>query len=264
MRPGEIGMVLDRALTPELLGAALRVATDHDGALDARRLLTVALRDQVSAQEAQGKTKKCLSRVWVSPPAQAQEMIRWAIDRQAEAGDRRALHFGAILATFPFAGSVAAIVGRQLHLDAKVEPRQVKAEARAILGDRSTIDIGARKVLTTMRYLGLLRGPDGGPLLLGDQPEVSPIFAGWIMHALLLTRQVESVAVRESSSSLEFATLKIQGSARGYPLLEIHEEERGSVVVSKTKSEPLRLAGSALARSLPQQEQLWPMKTSQP
>jgi hypothetical protein len=60
---GSIGMVLDRALNVDLLDVALRVETEHGGASDARRLLTVALRDHVSAQEAEGKTKKCLSRI---------------------------------------------------------------------------------------------------------------------------------------------------------------------------------------------------------
>jgi hypothetical protein len=159
-------------------------------------------------------------------------MIRWAIDNQADVDDRRGLHFAAILATFPFAGSVAATVGRHLHFDGKVDPRRVKAEVCSLLGDRSTIDVGARKVLTTMRYLGLLDGPDGGPLVLGGQPMVPQGFFGWTVHALLLTRQVESVGLRELSGARELATLTAVTGVNGYPLLEIHEEARGSVAVA--------------------------------
>jgi hypothetical protein len=57
MKPGPTGMVLDRALTPTLLDVALRVATESGESRDARRLLTVALRDHISAQESEGKTK---------------------------------------------------------------------------------------------------------------------------------------------------------------------------------------------------------------
>jgi hypothetical protein len=160
-------------------------------------------------------------------------MIRWAIDHQMEAGDRRALHFGAILATFPFAGSVAAIVGRHLHLEAKVDPREIKAEARAALGDRSTIDVGARKVLTTMRYLGLLEGPDGGPFVIGQQPALSPEFAGWLLHALLLTRQGDSIGLDEFSHAFELAGLARSLGSPEYPLLEVHTEARGAVAVAR-------------------------------
>lgn len=233
MRPAAIGMIVDRALTPDLLDVSLRVATNAPDDPDARRLLTIALRDHVSAQEAKGKTKKCLSRVWVAPPERARPMIRWAIDHQAEAKDRPALHYGALLATFPFAGAVAAIVGRQLHLDGRVEPARVKAEVRAAHGDRSTIDVGTRKVLTTMRYLGLLDGPNGGPLTTGTQPGLSPAFSGWLLHALLLTRQVEAIATDEPPRAPELATLRVESVASDYPLLETHAENGRSVAVAR-------------------------------
>jgi hypothetical protein len=228
---GSIGMVLDRALTVDLLDVALRIATEHGGAADARRLLTVALRDHVSPQEAQGKSKKCLTRVWVSPPPEAKAMIEWAVEHQAEADDRAALHFGALLATFPFVGTLAGIVGRQLHLDRAVDPAAVKAEARTLLGDRSTIDVGARKVLTTMRYLGLLQGPGGGPLAPARTARMAPEFAGWLMHGLLLTRRAESVGVAEVTRAPELSLLEVGQSVSLYPFLEFHTENGRTIAV---------------------------------
>lgn len=236
MSTGSIGMVLDRALTPELLDVALRVATDTGEHKDARRLLTVALRDHISAQEAEGKTKKCLTRVWVHPPDPAREMIRWAIYHQDLAADRAVLHLGAILAAFPFAGAVASLVGRQLHLEGFVDPRRVRAEARASLGDRSTIDVGARKVVTTLRHLGLLKGPDGMPLVLGQQPIVPSALTGWIMHSLLLTRQLSAVGADEPSRAFELATVKVENiRPSGYPLLELHTEGTRTVAVPRSR-----------------------------
>jgi hypothetical protein len=229
-------MVLDRALTPELLDVALRIATEAGDSPDARRLLTVALRDHVSSKEAEGKTKKCLTRVWVHPPETARKMIHWAVANQALDLDRTVLHFGAILATFPFAGLVASIVGRQLHLEGAVEPRRVKAGTRAALGDRSTIDIGARKVVTTMRYLGLLDGPDGRPLLLGRQPVVPAALNVWISHALLLTRQVGAIGIDEPSRAFELAAVKAENRRpNGYPLLELHVEGTRTVAVERNR-----------------------------
>lgn len=232
MRRAAVGMVLDRAITPELLDVGLRVATESGDALDARRLLTVALRDYVSAQEAEGKTKKCLSRIWVHPPEHARAMIRWAVDHQDSDPDRTVLHLGAILATFPFAGLVAAICGRQLRLEGKVDSRAVRSETRAVLGDRSTIDVGARKVVTTLRHLGLLAGPNGGPLALGKQPVVPAELQSWITHALLLTRQVEAIDTVEPSRAFELATVRFEhASGAAYPLFELHTESNRTVAV---------------------------------
>src|SRR6059058_6183936 len=93
-------MLLDRRLTLELLEVAFRIATSNEPWEQQRRLLTVALRDHVSAQEAEGKTKKCLTRVWLNPPSEAAPMIAWARDNVPVDIDRRVIHLGAVLATF--------------------------------------------------------------------------------------------------------------------------------------------------------------------
>jgi hypothetical protein len=225
-------MVYDRALTRELLDVGLRVATSSGDRKDARRLLTVALRDYVSGPESEGKTKKCVSRVWVAPPEPARDMIRWAIEHQAVDIEHTILHLGALLASFPFFGAVASIVGRQLHLDGHVDPRRVRAEACQRIGDRSTIDVGARKVLTTFRYLNLLDGPPTGPLHGTTFPAVPTELSGWIAHSILLTRQVQSAGLDDIERAFELATVKFAGVDRhGYPLLTRHAES-GRIVIS--------------------------------
>jgi hypothetical protein len=224
-------MVLDRALTPELLDVALRVATDHGGNDNARQLLSVALRDFVTPQEAANKTKKILTHVWVVPPPPARTMIRWAIEHQGSFPDRRALHYGALLATFPFVGSIAASVGRQLHIEGSVDPRAVKGFARATFGEREFIDAGAMKTLATARHLGLLQGPRGGPYVVGAQPTAPPGFSPWLLHALILTRQVESVGVDELARAHELATVKLEPTSLSYPLLEMHSENGRTVAI---------------------------------
>lgn len=232
MNPAPTGMVLDRALTPQLLDIALRVATESGPRSDARRLLTLALRDHVSALEATGKTKKCLTRVWVHPPAAAAEMIRWAADHQHYDPDRICLHLGALLATFPFFGVVASLIGRQLHLDGVVEPPRVRAEVMTLLGDRSTIEVGARKAVTTFRYLGLLQAGPDGRLVSGQRPVVPSALTGWMTHALLLTRQSTAVGVDEPSRAFELATIKVDATKlNGYPLLEAFNEGSRTVAV---------------------------------
>jgi hypothetical protein len=230
-------MVLDRALTLRLLDVALRVATESGSRPDARRLLTVALRDHVSALEATGKTKKCLTRVWVHPPAAATEMIHWAVDHQHYDPDRICLHLGALLATFPFFGMVASLIGRQLHLEGVVEPPKVRAEVAALLGERSTIDVGARKVMTTFRYLGLLQAEPDRQLVPGARPVVPSELTGWMTHALLLTRQLSAVGLDEPSRAFEFATVKVNATKlNGYPLLEAFNE--GSRTVAAVRRRP--------------------------
>ncbi|MDA8038248.1 MAG: hypothetical protein M0Z69_03640 [Actinomycetota bacterium] len=226
---GSIGMVLDRALNMDLLDVALRVATEHGEAADARQLLTVALRDFVTPQEAENKTRKVLTRVWLLPPTNAQAMIRWGINHQDEMADRRALHFGALLATFPFVGSIAAAVGRQIHIDGAADRKSLRAFARATFGEREFIDAGASKSLATMRNLGLLDGPQDGPYQVADRLAVPPAFSSWFLHALALTRQTESVRVAELSRAFELTGVAVEPTTSTYSLLDFHAEN-GSIV----------------------------------
>lgn len=226
-------MILDRALNLELLDMALRIATEHSDDPQARRLLGVALRDMVTPQEAENKTKKVLTRVWVVPPQNAQEMIRWAIEHQDEFADRRALHFGALLATFPFFGSIAATVGRQIHLDGAVDRRAVRTFARSTFGEREFIDAGASKSLATMRNLCLLEGSEGGLFHEGSPLPVPPSFSSWFLHALILTRQVDSARVAELSRAFELVCLDLTPNASSYPLLELHAENGSTVAVTR-------------------------------
>lgn len=228
---GSIGMVLDRALNVDLLDVALRIATEHGEAADARQLLTVALRDFVTPQEAENKTRKVLTRVWVGPPDNALAMIRWGIEHQREVADRRALHYGALLATFPFFGSIAAAVGRQIHIDGVADRKSLRAFARATFGEREFIDAGASKSLATMRNLGLIDGARDGPYRISDEIAVPPAFSSWFLHALALTRQVESVRVAELSRAFELAGVHIEPCATPYPLLEYHAENGTTVAV---------------------------------
>lgn len=230
---GSVGMILDRALTPELLDVALRVATEHHDAPDARQLLSVALRDYVTPQEAANKTKKILTRVWVVPPEPAQAMIRWAIDNQGEFTDRRALHFGALLATYPFFGSIASTVGRQIHLDGAVDRRTIRTFARSTFGERAFVDAGASKSLATLRNLGVLDGARDGPYRIEASLFVPASFSAWFLHALILTRQAESVGTDELSRAHELAALNLAPASGSYALLELHAENGRSVAVAK-------------------------------
>ncbi|MGD0322072.1 MAG: hypothetical protein ABSC00_10830 [Acidimicrobiales bacterium] len=218
------GMILDRDLTPDLLDVALRVATDPTPWVDKRKLLTVALRDHVSEQEANGKTKKCLTRVWINPPPDAAGMVAWGRDHRQLAIDRRLLHLGALTATFPFVGGISALVGRALALDGYADPGDIRQRARAIWGDRPAIDVGARKAYTTLLRFGVLTGGGRTPLARGEVFEADARMAGWIIHSLLLTRGCRSVSDTELGVAPELFWLKFDRPDGCYPLLERHKE----------------------------------------
>ncbi|MEW5813674.1 MAG: hypothetical protein AB1925_29980 [Actinomycetota bacterium] len=230
------GMILDRGLTFEQLDLAYHLAVADPDPRTNRRRLTISLRDLVNDQEAQGKTKKCLTRVWLNPPAAAAEMIAWA-RANGQTIEPRVLHMGALLATFPFVGVVAKVIGQHLQTESQIEAPRAREEVRRILGDRSSVDVGARKAYTTLCNLGLLQRVGRTLMPMNELIVVSdPLVVAWLSNAVLLTRQVESQPVSSLRSAPELlgATM-VAVASTAYPLLETHANG-GERVVAATRS----------------------------
>lgn len=234
MTKASYGMLLDRGLTLEQLELARHISILDPDLHSNRRRLTVALRDVVSDQEAEGKTKKCLTRVWLNPPPDAAEMIAWA--RIVDVPDLALplLHFGAVLATFPFAGAVARVLGQHLLTDSRAEARQVRAEVRRSQGDRSSVDVAARKAYTTFRHLGVVEQTGQVLHAPAGAIQVPKLLAPWLSHAVLLTRQAESLPTTSLRNAPELLGIQIPGvMVRGYPHLETHSHAGGPVLARR-------------------------------
>lgn len=230
------GMLLDRGLTLDQLELARRVSIADPDTRSNRRQLTIALRDLVSDQEAEGKTKKCLTRVWLNPPPEAAEMIAWARLFDGPPSVLPLLHFGAVLATFPFAGAVARVLGQHIQTDGHADAKSVRAEVRRSLGDRSSVDVAARKAYTTFRNLGVVH-QTGQVLEFAIEPIPVPTSIGlWLSHAVLLTRQADSLPTTSLRNAPELLGIQLPSAgSRDYPLLESHSHVNGPVLARRSR-----------------------------
>jgi hypothetical protein len=147
---------------------------------------------------------------------------------------RPLVNFGAVLATFPFAGVVARVLGQHLKTDGHAEAAKVRAEVRRIVGDRSSVDVAARKAYTTFRNLGIVR-QTGQEFEAALEPICVPAsLASWLSHAVLLTRQADSLPTSSLRNAPELLGIELPlASARDYPLLEAHSHVGGSVLVQR-------------------------------
>ncbi len=228
------GMLLDRGLTLEQLEIAFEIGKSDPDPKSNRRRMTVALRDVVSEQEASGKTKKCLTRVWLNPPPVAIDMIAWAREETINPDSRALLHFGALLATYPFVGIVCRVVGQHLQTEGRIGAAAVRSEVRRLVGDRPSVEVAARKSYTTLRNLGMLRQEAQDLFLPDRQPECPRLLAGWLAHGLILSRQVESIPFSSVLAAPELLGMTLSApDLRCYPLLESHAAASGDVLVPR-------------------------------
>lgn len=219
-----VNMIFDRTLWPEVFDVAYRIAASGEPFEDQRQMLMVALRDHTTEQEAGNKTKKLLTRVWINPPPEAWPMVRWAVEHPEQFPDRRVMHLGALLATFPFVGSVAAILGRAFALDGEISGVELRRRMVAQWGARTMVELGAGKSAGTLRRFDIVSGGGRDPMRPGLALPADGEAAAWLVHATMLTEGREAIDVGEVEDSPQLFWADIGSIAASYPLLELHRE----------------------------------------
>ena len=215
---------LDRILSLSLLDDVYRVAAMDKPVRERSELLTIALRQHVSDADADNKMKKTVTRIWLNPPEPAVPMIRWALEHPDQFPDRRVMHTGALLATVPYVGSVIAQLGRAFALHEQPTVVDLRRRIVAQWGESSTVQEGVGKTITSLRRLDLVTGGGRTPINPAPPLSATPLGASWLVHATMLTRQIEALDVHDSAEAPElFWVCSVNPSAE-YPLLEIHSE----------------------------------------
>ena len=186
-------------------------------------LLTVALREHFSEREANNKAKKALARVWLNPPPEAAAMITWALRNPQEFPDRRLMHAGALIATFPFVGGLLAMVGRQHSIDEVVTIVDLRRRAQDRWGATSTVREGVSKAITTLRRLDVVEGGGRSPIEPTSLSS-SAMASSWLVHAIMLTRGVQSIDTHDALHAPELCWVDGLKPTQVYPFLDVHTE----------------------------------------
>lgn len=135
------------------------------------------------------KTITVLMKIWAKPPHDLQELRAHGLNLLASTAREKhvAIHWGMVMAVYPFWGAVAACVGRLLRLQGKVAAAQVQRRIREQYGERVTVSRRVRYVLRSFVDWGVLQETSkAGTYTTGlstviDQAEL----IAWLLEAFL-------------------------------------------------------------------------------
>lgn len=147
------------------------------------------------------KTITILTKVWLKPPAVLEQLRLEGLDllSNLSRADRLAVHWGMVMAVYPFWASVAAQVGRLFRLQGSASAAHVQRRLREQYGERETVSRRARYVLRSYVDWGVLReaGAVGiysaCPSLAIDDSRL----IAWLIEASLHTRSNGSAPLKE-------------------------------------------------------------------
>lgn len=141
-----------------------------------------------------------LLRTWVVPPARLRALHNEGLALLAgrPAPPRLALHWGTVLAIYPFVGLVAETTGRLLRLQGVCAAAEVQRRVCEQLGERETVARAVRRVLRCFVDWGTLRDAQRpgayAPrefLAIDDRR-----LAVWLVEAALLARGADAAGLR--------------------------------------------------------------------
>lgn len=214
--------------------------------------LQETLNDKVSVggQAERGNREKIITillKTWLTVPTELKSLRVEGLElfKRVPRRDHLAIHWGMVMAVYPFWSGVAVQVGRLLRLQGSAAAAHVQRRVREQYGERETVSRAARRVLRSYVDWGLLfeSGLKGiytqGPLIRVDDPTL----VSWVVEASLHARTNGSAAVRDLLESPELFPFQLKPVTADYllngsPRLEVlrHGLDEDLVMLRKRKT----------------------------
>lgn len=188
-------------------------------------ILQDLLRDKVSVggEALRGNREKIITillKIWLKVPARLDGLRLDGLEllKSLPAEDHPAVHWGMVMAVYPFWSAVAGQVGRLLKLQGTVAAIQIQRRIREQYGERDTVSRAARRVLRSYVDWSVLQetGRKGiyttGP---SQDIEDSRLIA-WLVEASLQARTSGSASLKDlltSPSLFPFRVKPIQAES---------------------------------------------------
>lgn len=157
--------------------------------------------ENVTVRGSVDKTLTILFRVWLAPPVELEPLRHEGLQLLKEFPRRAHLpiHWGMVMAVYPFWSSVATQVGRLLKLQGSVSAIQVQRRIREQYGERETVARRARYVMRSFVDWGVLKETESKGIYLAADPFgiSEPSITAWLLEASLHARPSGSASIGE-------------------------------------------------------------------
>ncbi|SRR6266542_1603871 len=179
------------------------------------------LREKISVggQAIRGNREKIITillKVWVTVPRELESLRLDGLDliRRLPRTEHVAVHWGMVMASYPFWAGVAAQVGRLLKLQGAAVAAQVQRRVREQYGERETVSRAARRVLRSFLDWGVLSETTvKGVYSSGISQAIDdPQLLSWLIEATLRARANGSVPLKELIESPSLFPFRLNSS----------------------------------------------------
>jgi hypothetical protein len=210
---------LDRLIRCDWLEKTAAYVSDGNRVEEIKPLLQSDLRElfrsaRTDVRGSLDKTITILLRVWVHVPAELEPLRIEGLEllRRTALDDHRAIHWGMIMAVYPFWSHVALQTGRLLRLQSAAAASQIQRRVREHYGERETVSRRVRYVLRSFLAWDVLRETDTkGVYAATTRQSIDDVrTAAWMIEASLHARVRGSAPLKELLDSPSLFPFRIR------------------------------------------------------
>jgi len=164
------------------------------------------LKDKVSigGQAVRGNREKIITillKVWLTAPTELEPLRMNGLEllMGVPRSDHLPVHWGMVMAVYPFWADVATQVGRLLRLQGSAAAAHVQRRVREQYGERETVSRAARRVLRSFLDWGVLKKTDAKGIYSAASPVTvdSPPLIAWLVEASIHSRANGSAPLKD-------------------------------------------------------------------
>lgn len=167
--------------------------------------------DRTDVRGSLDKTITILLKVWVRPPRELSLLQKDGLKliKHNARNSQIAIHWGMMMASYPFWANVATQVGRLLALQGTASASHVQRRLREQYGERETVSRRARYAIRSFVDWGVLRETDKvGVYRSGNKASVDdPALLAWLIEAALHSQATNTSPFRDLLASPRFFPL---------------------------------------------------------
>ncbi|ODR87376.1 hypothetical protein [Shewanella xiamenensis] len=218
-----------------LTQTAIWAAGGFDG-VELKKHIDSLLAPSFSSQVAMDKTRNLLFGIWssqskASPQSFHDEACKLLLSHSEQS---LVLHWGLLIARYPFFYSVVSQLGRMARHDRAFVYGQLEQRVADEYGDTSTIKRSMQFVIRTLTNLGLISNAKTGVYQLSKPITVtSPVLVAWLAQAIILANDDRSRSLERLNSDpavFPFDLLFSENSLSQSACLELHHQASDTVV----------------------------------
>ncbi len=213
-----ISVGIDRLVQPDWLETIAQMHMAGSSAKEIangmHRLLEGKLSSGKGGRGSLEKTITVLMRTWVTPP---RELIPLRDDgvkllQKLPRELHPTLHWGMLIAVYPFWGAVAETTGRLLKLQGKATMAQIVRRICEQLGDRQTVTRSAQRAVRSFVNWGTIVYTDRKGTYKSAAPQTinDPALTTWLIEAVLRSTNKKSAPLRSIVNSYFIFPYKIK------------------------------------------------------